>query len=107
MKLFFAEFFITVFYFQQNRPMTRGANIPNQSSMLNPTRADDRPMTRGGLGGFQSNAGGFNRQVQDKTYYLGVIRSKIAEINNEMIRMNKEMTNINSDNSNYLSYGRK
>jgi intraflagellar transport protein 74 len=96
-----------VYLKQKNRPMTRGANIPNQMSMLNPTRADDRPMTRGGLGGFQSNTGGFNRQVQDKTYYLGIIRSKIAEINNEMIRMNKEMNNINSDNSNYLSYGRK
>ena len=90
-----------------NRPLTRGANIPNQSSMLNPTRADDRPMTRGGLGGFQANNSGFNRQVQDKTYFLGVIRSKVADINNEMIRMNKEMTSISSDNSNYLSYGRK
>ena len=74
---------------------------------MNPTRADDRPMTRGGLGGFQQNTGGFNRQVQDKTYFLGVIRSKIAEISNEIVRMNKDMTNINSDNSNYLSYGRK
>jgi intraflagellar transport protein 74 len=87
--------------------MTRGANIPNQNMMLNPTRADDRPMTRGGLGGFQNQSGGFNRQVQDKTYYLGIIRSKIAEINSEIIRINKEMTSINSDNSNYLSYGRK
>ena len=34
-------------------------------------------------------------------------RSKIGEINNEIIRMNKEMTSINSDNSNYLSYGKK
>ncbi len=87
--------------------MTRGAFIPNQNITLNPARADDRPMTRGGLGGFQTSAGGFNRQVQDKTYYLGLLRSKIGEINNEIIRMNKEINNMNSDNSNYLSYGRK
>lgn len=54
--------------------MTRGANIPNQTAHLNPTRADDRPMTRGGLGGISTNTGGFNRTVQDKTYYLGIIR---------------------------------
>lgn len=90
-----------------NRPMTRGANIPNQTLTLNPTRGDDRPMTRGGLGGFQQNTGGFNRQVQDKSYFLGILRSKIGEINTEILRMNKDMTNINSDNSNYLSYGKK
>ena len=87
--------------------MTRGANIPNQTLTLNPVRADDRPMTRGGLGGFHANTGGFNRQVQDKSYFLGILRSKIGEINTEIMRMNKEMNNINSDNSNYLSYGKK
>ena len=92
---------------------TRGANIPNNSVLMNATRADDRPMTRGGLGGIGGGGGGgatganFNRQVQDKSYYLGIIRAKIAEINSEMIRINKEMANINSDNSNYLAYGRK
>lgn len=89
------------------RPMTKGANIPNQNVLLNATKADDRPMTRGGLGGFQNQSGGFNRQVQDKTYYLGIIRSKIAEVNTEIIRINKDTNNITSDNSNYLSYGRK
>jgi intraflagellar transport protein 74 len=87
--------------------MTRGASIPNQMAGMNPARADDRPMTRGGLGGLQTSAGGFNRTVQDKTYYLGILRAKISEINNELFRMNKEITNMTSDNSNYLSYGRK
>lgn len=77
------------------------------AGMMNPTKADDRPMTRGGLGGLQTSAGGFNRTVQDKTYYLGLLRAKIGEINTELFRMNKDITNINSDNSNYLSYGRK
>ena len=88
--------------------MTKGANLPAQSNIsMNPTKADDRPMTRGGLGGFQPNTGGFNRQVQDKTYFVGLLRSKISEINNEIVKMNKDMSNVNSDNSNYLSYGRK
>lgn len=87
--------------------MTRGANIPNQQAILNPARAEDRPMTRGGLGGFQTSSGGFNRQVQDKTYFLGILRSKISEIYNEINRMNREITDINSDNANYQAYGRK
>lgn len=87
--------------------MSRGANMPTNNLTLNPAKADDRPMTRGGLGGFQANTGGFNRQIQDKSYYLGILRSKISEINNEILRMNKDMTNMNSDNSNYLSYGKK
>jgi hypothetical protein len=108
-KFYFEKCFLNS-KLKKNRPMTRGANIPAQSGgMMNPVRADDRPMTRGGLGGFQqqSNTNSFNRQVQDKSYFLGVLRSKIAEINNEVIRMTRQMENINADNSNYLSYGRK
>jgi hypothetical protein len=41
---------------------------------LNPAKADDRPMTRGGLGGIQDSSGGFNRKVQDKTYFSGLLR---------------------------------
>lgn len=64
-------------------------------------------MTRGGLGGFQDNAGGFNRRVQDKTYFNGLLRSKVTEINNEILRMNKDINNINVDNANYQSYSKK
>jgi hypothetical protein len=64
-------------------------------------------MTRGGLGGLQDNSSGFNRRIQDKTYFNGLLRSKIAEINNELLRMNKDINNINVDNANYQSYSRK
>jgi hypothetical protein len=86
---------------------TRGASIPNQSVILNPAKAEERPMTRGGLGGFQNNTGGFNRQVQDKTYFYSILRAKVSEIYNEINRMNREISEINSDNSNYQAYGRK
>ena len=81
--------------------------MPNQLPGFNPAKAEDRPMTRGGLGDFQNNTGGFNRQVQDKTYYLGILRAKVNETYNEINRMNREIAEINSDNANYQSYGRK
>ena len=83
--------------------------MPNQLVTLNPARADDRPMTRGGLGDFGhgGNTAGFNRQVQDKTYFLGILRSKVTEIYNEINRMNRDIGDINSDNANYQAYGRK
>ena len=77
--------------------MTKAANIPNQGSILNPARTDDRPMTRGGLGGFQSNAGGFNRQVQDKTFYLGVLRFNILKKDLKIIKFNFLFLNSNQD----------
>ncbi len=58
----------------KNRPVTRGASIPNQSIVINPARADDRPMTRGGLGGLATASSTYNRTVQDKSYFLGVLR---------------------------------
>lgn len=90
-----------------NRPGTRGASIPNQTIILNPAKADDRPMTRGGLGGIQDSSGGFNRKVQDKTYFSGLLRTKVTEINNEVNRINKDINVINSDSTNYQAYNKK
>jgi hypothetical protein len=37
-------------------------------------KVEDAPMTRGGLGGIQ-NAGGLGgRHVQDRTYFVGLVR---------------------------------
>ena len=61
-------------------------------------------MTRGN---FQTGPTAFNRTIKDKSYYLGLLRAKISEINNEIYRMNKNITNMTNDNSNYFSYHRK
>lgn len=59
------------------------------------------------LGNFQTGPTDFNRTIIDKSYYLGILRAKISEINKEIYRMNSDITNITSDNSNYFSYHRK
>lgn len=47
------------------------------------------------------------RQVQDKTYYLGLIRSKINELNAEVTRLVKEIENASDENSSFLAYEKR
>lgn len=37
-------------------------------------KVEDAPMTRGGLGGIQNVGGVGGRQVQDRTYFVSVVR---------------------------------
>lgn len=47
------------------------------------------------------------RQVHDRTYYLGLVRSKINELNTEIARLNKEIENVSEENSSYLTYEKR
>ena len=47
------------------------------------------------------------RQVYDKTYFLGLVRSKINELNAETGRLNKEIENVSEENSSYLTYEKR
>lgn len=52
----------------------------------------NRPMTQqGGLGGMRMQTAGPGRQVQDATYFVGILRSKIGDIMNEIQRMKGEL----------------
>ncbi|RDD46218.1 Intraflagellar transport protein 74-like protein [Trichoplax sp. H2] len=67
----------------------------------------DRPMTQHGLSGMKTASKGPQRQVQDKTYYLGVLRAKIAELNTENIKLSREIDQMNQDSSTYITYEKK
>lgn len=45
--------------------------------------------------------------MYDKTYYLGLVRSKINELNAEIARLNKEIENVSEENSSYLTYEKR
>lgn len=67
----------------------------------------DRPMTQQGLGGMKTGVKGPQRQVQDRTYYLGLIRGKINELLAENAKLNKDIENVTDENSTYLTYEKK
>lgn len=54
----------------QQRPMSRGGPLGSTMKI----NVEDAPMQRGGLGGIQSSTGLGGRQVQDRTYFFGLMR---------------------------------
>ncbi|XP_008305616.1 intraflagellar transport protein 74 homolog [Cynoglossus semilaevis] len=70
-------------------------------------RVTDRPVTQQGLSGMKTGMKGPQRQILDKSYYLGLLRSKITELTTETSKMHKEIDNYNQENSVYLSYEKR
>ncbi len=61
-------------------------------------QAVDRPVTMHGLSGVQSTALGPKRQVYDRSYYLGLLKNKNAELVTEIEKLKTEVESINQDN---------
>lgn len=70
-------------------------------------KVTDRPVTQQGLSGMKTGMKGPQRQILDKSYYLGLLRSKINELTTETSKMLKEIDNYNQENSVYLSYEKR
>ena len=67
------------------------------------TKVVDRAVSRQGLTGAISGAGGqkIERKIQDKSYYLTLLQTRLNNIQNEIIKMNDEIGKINSDMTQY------
>ncbi|XP_039983555.1 intraflagellar transport protein 74 homolog isoform X2 [Xiphias gladius] len=70
-------------------------------------KVTDRPVTQQGLSGMKTGMKGPQRQILDKSYYLGLLRSKLNELTTETSKLHKEIDNYNQENSVYLSYERR
>eukprot|EP00667_Euglena_gracilis_P007195 EG_transcript_7265 len=58
-----------------------------------------RPVTKEGLGGIAPSSLGPGRQVADRSYYLGVLRSKNMELQAEIQRLKQQEENITKSNA--------
>uniref|UniRef100_A0A1I7YRV7 Intraflagellar transport protein 74 homolog n=1 Tax=Steinernema glaseri TaxID=37863 RepID=A0A1I7YRV7_9BILA len=90
---------------QVGRPITAQRMIP-------PGTGHIRPLTQQGLAGVArtgSRAGtGFgNRQVFDKTYFVGVIRTKINALRSEIEMLSREVDKGERDRQNLIVYEQK
>jgi len=74
------------------------------SAQLNVT---DRPVTQQGMSGMKTAGQGPGRQVQDTSYYVAVLRSKLTEIATEISNLKREINQHNTDSSQYSSLERK
>uniref|UniRef100_A0A8C6T0I9 Intraflagellar transport 74 n=1 Tax=Neogobius melanostomus TaxID=47308 RepID=A0A8C6T0I9_9GOBI len=86
-------------------PGMRGVAVPGVLSAQ--IKVTDRPVTQQGLSGMKTGMKGPQRQILDKSYYLGLLRSKINELTTETSKLHKEIDNFNQENSVYLSYEKK
>jgi intraflagellar transport protein 74 len=70
-------------------------------------KVSDRPVTQQGMMGMRVRTAGPGRQVQDNTYYLGLLRNKITEITTEINKFKREISQFHADNSQYAQLERK
>ncbi|XP_050401532.1 intraflagellar transport protein 74 homolog [Patella vulgata] len=88
------------------RPGTRGGAVAGGVALNSQVNVVDRPTTQQGLGGMKTAARG-RRQVMDKTYFLGLLRSKLNDLNGEINNLNKDIENTNDENSSFLTYDKR
>ncbi|KAM6985885.1 intraflagellar transport protein 74 homolog [Aplochiton taeniatus] len=89
------------------RPGTRGGPIGTPGVLSASIKVTDRPVTQQGLSGMKTGMKGPQRQILDKSYYLGLLRSKINELTIESSKLQKEIDTFNQENSVYLSYEKR
>ncbi|NP_001002385.2 intraflagellar transport protein 74 homolog isoform X2 [Danio rerio] len=89
------------------RPGTRGAHLATPGVLSAQIKVADRPVTQQGLSGMKTGIKGPQRQILDKSYYLGLLRSKINELTMESSRLQKDIDTFNQENSVYLSYEKR
>ncbi|XP_029004813.1 intraflagellar transport protein 74 homolog isoform X2 [Betta splendens] len=87
--------------------MRSGIPISTPGVLSAQIKVTDRPVTQHGLSGMKTGMKGPQRQILDKSYYLGLLRSKINELTTETSKLHKEIDNYNQENSVYLSYEKK
>uniref|UniRef100_A0A7N5ZRE5 Intraflagellar transport 74 homolog n=1 Tax=Anabas testudineus TaxID=64144 RepID=A0A7N5ZRE5_ANATE len=87
--------------------MRGGIPITTPGVLSAQIKVTDRPVTQQGLSGMKTGMKGPQRQILDKSYYLGLLRSKINELTTETSKLHKEIDNYNQENSVYLSYEKR
>ncbi|OXB81748.1 UNVERIFIED_CONTAM: hypothetical protein H355_010309 [Colinus virginianus] len=90
-----------------SRPGSR-AGSSTASGILSPhIKVADRPVTQQGLSGMKTGIKGPQRQIMDKTYYLGLLRSKTGELTSEINKLQEEVKMYKQEKSAYLSYEKR
>eukprot|EP00941_MAST-03F_sp_MAST-3F-sp1_P000985 g985.t1 len=70
-------------------------------------KVDNRPVTREGMTGIRVKTAGPGRQVQDTSYFLGLLRSKNKELQDEISSFEREIEQHNSDSTMYQQLERR
>ncbi|KAG1659677.1 Intraflagellar transport protein 74 [Nymphon striatum] len=89
------------------RPASK-AGIGHGNSLNTKIKIADRPISQQGLAtGIRTASKIPNRQIQDKSYFMGLLRTKMTEIGNEINKLHKESTLMNEEHSSYTSHEKR
>ena len=73
-----------------------------------PVSVADRPVTQQGLSGMRTGTGrGPQRQFQDKSYFMGILRTKMNELQGEVTKISREIEAANEEQSTFLAYDKR
>uniref|UniRef100_A0A672RL49 Intraflagellar transport 74 homolog n=1 Tax=Sinocyclocheilus grahami TaxID=75366 RepID=A0A672RL49_SINGR len=89
------------------RPGSRAGPVASPGVLSAQIKVADRPVTQQGLSGMKTGIKGPQRQILDKSYYLGLLRSKINELTMESSKLQKDIDTSSQENSVYLSYEKR
>lgn len=89
------------------RPGTRGGGPATGAVLSANINVTDRPTTQQGLGGLKTGRKGPQRVVMDKSFFLGLLRTKMNELSTENNKLQREIDKINEENNSFLSYEKK
>ncbi|NXY36976.1 IFT74 protein, partial [Pomatorhinus ruficollis] len=89
------------------RPGSRGGSLTPGGVLSSQIKVADRPVTQQGLSGIKTAMKGPQRQIMDKTYYLGMLRSKTNELTAEINKLQEEVEMYKQEKSVYLSYEKR
>ena len=67
----------------------------------------DRPVTGQGVMGMKTQGQGMGRLVEDNSYYVGLIRKKISDVEKETKKLRTEIDQQSRDNSSFASLEKK
>uniref|UniRef100_A0A8C2BTF0 Intraflagellar transport 74 n=1 Tax=Cyprinus carpio TaxID=7962 RepID=A0A8C2BTF0_CYPCA len=81
------------------RPGSRAGPVASPGVLSAQIKVADRPVTQQGLSGMKTGMKGPQRQILDKSYYLGLLRSKINELTMESSKLQKDIDTFNQENS--------
>ncbi|XP_069736725.1 intraflagellar transport protein 74 homolog isoform X2 [Phaenicophaeus curvirostris] len=90
-----------------SRPISRGGSSAAGGVLSSQIKVADRPVTQQGLSGMKTAMKGPQRQIMDKTYYLGLLRSKTNELTTEINKLQEEVDKYKQEKSVYLSYEKR
>ncbi|XP_072778751.1 intraflagellar transport protein 74 homolog [Taeniopygia guttata] len=89
------------------RPGSRSGSLTPGGVLSSQIKVADRPVTQQGLSGIKTAIKGSQRQIMDKTYYLGMLRSKTNELTTEINKLQEEVEMYKQEKSVYLSYEKR